>query len=92
MLIQKKIDFDLANLESDVDKLDINRLNNVPVDLSHLKSTVDKLDVDELVPVPVDLNELSDVVKNNVVKKDLYNAKIKKRSKLLHIKYLILLT
>ena len=66
-------------------------MNNVPVDLSHLKSTVDKLDVDELVPVPVDLNELSDVVKNNV-KKDLYNAKIKKRSKLLHIKYLILLT
>ena len=54
-------------------------MNYVPVDISHLKSTVDKLDFDELVPVPVDLNELSDVVKNNVVKKDVYNAKIKKR-------------
>ena len=42
-----------------------------------MKSKVDKVDVDELVPVPVDLSNLNDVVKNHVVKKDLYNAKIK---------------
>ena len=42
-----------------------------------MKTKVDKLDVDELVPVPVDLSKLSDVVKNGVVKKDVYNAKIK---------------
>ena len=30
----------------------------------------DKLEVDKLVRVPVDLSKLSDVVKNNVVKKD----------------------
>ena len=30
-----------------------------------------------MVHVPVDLNKLSDVVKNNAVKKDNYNAKIK---------------
>ena len=42
-----------------------------------MKSKVDKLDVDKLVPVPVDLSKLSDVVKNDVVKKDVYNAKIK---------------
>ena len=41
-----------------------------------MKSKVDKLDVDKLVPVPVDLSKLSDV-KNDVVKKDGYNAKIK---------------
>ena len=42
-----------------------------------MKSKVeDKLDVDKLVPVPVDLSKLSDLVKNDVVKKDLYNAKI----------------
>ena len=41
-----------------------------------MKSTVDKLDVDKSAPVPVDLGKLSDVVKNDVVKKDLYNAKI----------------
>ena len=67
---------DLANLKSDVDNLDIDKLQNVPSNLSNLKSKVDKLDVDKLVSVPVNLNKLSDAVKNNV-KKDVYNAKIK---------------
>ena len=49
----------------------------VPTNLGNLKSKVDKVDVDELVPVPVDLSNLNDVVKNHVVKKDLYNVKIK---------------
>ena len=42
-----------------------------------MKSKVDKLDVDKLVPVPVDLSKLSDVVKNGIVNKDVYNAIIK---------------
>ena len=42
-----------------------------------MKSKVDKLDVDKLISVPVDLSKLSDVVKNDVIKKDVYNAKIK---------------
>ena len=66
---------DLANLKSNVDKLDIDKLKNVPSNLSNLKSKVDKLDVDKLVHVPVDLSKLSGIVKN-VVKKDVYNAKI----------------
>ena len=45
---------------------------NVPSNLSNLKSKVDKL-----VPVPLDLSKLSDLVKNAVVKKDVYNAKFK---------------
>ena len=69
-LLLKKAD--LGNLKSNIDKL-----KNVPTDLSNLKSKVDKLDVDKLVPVPVDLSKLSDVVKNDVVKRDVYNAKIK---------------
>ena len=68
---------DLANLKSNVDKLDIDKLKNVPTNLSNLKSKVDELDVDKLVPVPVDLSKLSDIVKNDVVKKDVYNAKMK---------------
>ena len=68
---------ELANLESDVDKLDIDKFKNLPTDLNNLKSKVDKLDVDKLVPAPVDLSKLSDVVKHNVVKKDEYNVKIK---------------
>ena len=38
---------------------------------------MDKLDVDQLVTASVDLSKLSDVLKNDVVKKDIYNAKIK---------------
>ena len=52
-------------------------MKNVPTNSNSLKSKVDKLDVDKLVPVPVDLSKLSDLVKNCVVKKDVYNAKIK---------------
>ena len=42
-----------------------------------MKSKVDKLDIDRLVPLPVDLSKLSDVVKNDVVKKDVSNVKMK---------------
>ena len=42
-----------------------------------MKTKVDQLAFDKSVPVPVDLSKLSDVVKNDVVKKDVYNAKIK---------------
>ena len=68
---------DLANLQSDVDKLDIDKLKNVPANLSNLKGKVYKVDVDKLVPVSVDLSKLSDVVKNDVVKKDKHDAKVK---------------
>ena len=68
---------DLAKLKSNVDKLDIDKFKNVPTNLSNLKSKVDKLDVDKSKPVPVDLSKLSEVVKNVVVKEDVYNATIK---------------
>ena len=38
--------------------------------LASLKTEVDKLDIDKLAPVPVYLSKLSDVVKNDVVKKN----------------------
>ena len=46
------------------------------------------LDVNKLVPVPIDLSKLNDVVKNGVIKRVVYML----RSKVLKIKYLILLT
>ena len=52
-------------------------MKNVPTNLSSLKRKVDKLDVDKLVPVPVDLSKLSDVMKNDIVKKNVHNAQIK---------------
>ena len=67
----------LANLKTKVDKLDIDKLKNLPNNSNNLKTKVDKLDINKLVPVPVDLSKLSNVVKNEVVKKTEYNAKIK---------------
>ena len=52
-------------------------MKNKLTNLSNLESEVDKLDVDRLVTVPVALRKLSDAVKNNIIKKDVYNAKIK---------------
>ena len=68
----------LANLKSNVDKLDIDKLKIIPTSLSNLKSKTDKIDVDKLVPFLVDLSKLSNVVKNDIDKNDVYNAKIKK--------------
>ena len=68
---------DLASLKSNVEILDIDKLRNVSTDLINLKSKLDKLDIDKLAPALADLITLSGVVKNDVVKKDGYNAKIK---------------
>ena len=46
--------------------------------LANLKTEVNKLDIDKLEPVPVDLSKLSDVVKNDVVKKDAYDKLVTK--------------
>ena len=46
--------------------------------LANLKTEVDKLDIDKLVPVPVDLSKLSNVVKNDVVKKTVYDKLVAK--------------
>ena len=46
--------------------------------LAALKTEFDKLDIDKLVPVPTDLSKLSNVVKNDVVKKEVYNKVVAK--------------
>ena len=46
--------------------------------LASLKTEVDKLDIDKLAPVPVDLSKLSDAVKNDVVKKTVYDKLVAK--------------
>ena len=71
----KKIDS--ASLKFNVDKLDIDKLKNVPYGLSSLKSKVDKLDIGKLETSLVDFCKLGNVVKNDVVKETEYNAKIK---------------
>ena len=66
-------------------KADIKNISNVgtsrfvlKTNLATLKTEFDKLDIDKLVPVPVDLSKQSDVVKNNLVKKNGYNKLVAK--------------
>ena len=74
-LLLKKTE--IASLKSNVDKLDVDKLKNVPIDLSNFKSKVEKFDIGKLKTTLVVLSKLSNIVKNDVVKKDVYNAKIK---------------
>ena len=60
---------DLANPKSDFDKLDLDKVKNVPSDLSSLKSKVDELDIGKLETTPFNLSKLCGVVKDEVVKK-----------------------
>ena len=46
--------------------------------LAGLKYEVDKLDIDKLAPVPVGLSKRSDVVKNDVGKKTVYDKLVAK--------------
>ena len=46
--------------------------------LASLKTEIDKLGIDKLVPVPVDVIKLSDVVKNDVIKKAVYDKLVAK--------------
>ena len=63
-------------MKAEVDELDIDKLKSEPTNLSNLKSKGDKLDIVKLKTTPVDLSKLSNIVKNDVVKKQ-DNAKIK---------------
>ena len=48
------------------------------LNLANVKTEVDKLDIEKIVPVPTDLSKLSNVVKNDVVKKDVCNKIVAK--------------
>ena len=69
-----KVELDLSNY---VTKTDLENVTHVDVssfasktNVASLKTEVDKLDIDKLLPVPNDLAKLSNVVKNDVVKKN----------------------
>ena len=66
-------------------KSDIKNISHVDTSIfalksnvANLKSEVDKLDIGKLVPVPTDLSKLSNVVKNDVVKKTVYDKLVTK--------------
>ena len=71
------VKIDLSNYAAKADNKSISYVDTssfaLKTNLASLKTEVDKLDTDKLVPVPVDLSKLSDVIKNDVVKKDVYD-------------------
>ena len=74
------VELDLSNYAT---KDDVKNITHVDVssyatktNLASLKTEVDKIDTDKLKTVPADLAKLSNVVKNDVVKKTDYNAKV----------------
>ena len=58
---------DFIALKAEVDKLDINKVINVPTSLNNLKTKLHDLDVGKLETVPVDLKAFSNVVDNEVI-------------------------
>ena len=79
-MIDKKVD--LSNYATKTDIKNIAHIDTssfaLRTTLSSLKTEVDKLDIDKLVPFPVDLSRLSDVVKNDVIKKTVYDKLVAK--------------
>ena len=79
------VNVDLSNYAT---KADLKNITHVDVssfalesNLTTLKTKAHKLDIDKLTPVPNDLAKLSNVVKNDVVKKTVYDklfTKVKK--------------
>ena len=73
---------DLYNYATKTDIKNISHINTssfvLKTNLASLKTEVDKFDIDKLSPVPVYLSKLSDVVKNNVVKKTVYDRLVAK--------------
>ena len=75
----------LVDLSNCATKTDLKNVTHVDTssfalvsNLASLKAEVDKLDIDKSVPVPVDLSKPSDVVKNDVVKKTVYDKLVAK--------------
>ena len=77
-----KINFDPSNYATKADIKNITHVDTsnfaLKTSFANLKTEVDKLDFDKLATVPVDLSKLSNVVKNEVVRKTVYDELVTK--------------
>ena len=77
-----KVKIDLSNYARKTDIKNISHVDTssyaLKTNLANLRTEVDKLDIDKLTPVPADVSELSNVVKNDVVKKTVYDKLVAK--------------
>ena len=72
-----KVKIGLSNYATKTNLKNVTHVNTssfaLKTNLTSLKTEVDELDIEKLVPVIVDLSKLSHVVKNDVVKKTVYD-------------------
>ena len=65
---------DLSNYATKTDIKNVSHVDTssfaIKSNLASLKTEINKLDIDKLVPFPVHLRKLSDVVKNDILKKN----------------------
>ena len=73
---------DLSNNEKKIDLKNATHVDTssfaLKTNLANIKTKIDKLGIEKLVPVPVDVSKLSDVVKNDVIKKAVYDKLVAK--------------
>ena len=77
-----KVKVDVSNYVTKTDFKNVTHVDTssfaLKANLAHLKPEAYKLDINKLVPVPTDLSKLSNVVKNDVVKKTVYDKLVTK--------------
>ena len=61
-------------MKTEADKLNLNKLVNIPTGMINSKTKVDDLNVGKLNTVPTDLTKLSDVVSKEAVKNTKFNT------------------
>ena len=77
-----KVKIDLTNYATKNDIKNISHVDTssfaLKTNLANLKTKVNKLNIDKLVPIPADLSKVRNLVKNDVVKKTVYNNLVAK--------------
>ena len=80
---------DLSNYATKADIKNVSHVDTssfaLKLNVANLKTEVDKLDMDKLVPVSFDLSKLSNVVRNEVVKKTVYDKLVAIMLTLVHL-------
>ena len=77
-----KVEIDLSNYATKVDIKNITYVDTsnfeLKTNVANLKTEVDNLDIEKLVPISADLSKLSNVIKNDAVKKTVYDQLVAK--------------
>ena len=78
--INVKVDLSSYATKSDIKDISLVGTSSfsLKTNLANLKTELDKLDIEKLLLLPTDLSKLSNIIKNNVVKKTVYDELVAK--------------